>query len=45
MLNLSTSFLYPLIQQKGENIWNKMNNVLHSIQINDPNFAWKFAYR
>jgi len=46
MLNLSASFLYPLIQQKRENIWNtEMNNGLYSIQIIGPNFAWKLAYK
>ena len=46
MLNLSASFLYPLIQQKRENIWNtEMNNALHSIQIIGRNFAWKLTYK
>ena len=46
MLNLSASFLYPLIQQKRENVWNtKMNIGLHSIQIIGRNFAWKLAYK
>ena len=46
MLNLSASFLYPVIQEKRENIWNtEMNNGLHSIQIIGRNFAWKLAYK